>query len=438
MVKRIVAVILSVLLTVCLCGCNLFAFDTAELLSPPALSGELYPIAEAIKASAGGDYSFKYPSRGNYRSAVVQEDINGDGILEAFAFYGMTDGENQIMHINCVTSKNGEWKSAATQKIIAGGVDKIDFCDLDNDGVKEILVGWEIYGTSEMQLAVYSMGDSSLTQRMLQKYTHFTTCDLDEDDINEVLVIKTASAEQQNSASLFALSEEGITEISYCELDSTSKTFSEPVVATLSTGKPAVYIDEIKGVGAVTEVLFLEKGELVNPLFMPDTKETLSTLRSATFNISDINNDGILEIPVQENVPSVTRTDVNEKLYLTNWCSFNGEKLTNQMTTMINVDDGYYYKIPAKWVGNIAVLKNTDKNLREIYRYNPEDMTVGENLLYIKAVKKEDWDNGKYRANGIKEIMNDGETSFICSVSEAAEAEGITFEYVKSAFILFE
>lgn len=438
MLKRCIAVITSLGLIFSLCGCDLFAFDTEELLSPPALTGELAPIAEAITKSAEGAYTFKYPSRGNYRSAVVQEDINSDGLLEAFAFYSMTDGETQTMHINAVTHEGGEWKSIAQQKIVAGGVDKIDFCDLNSDGIKEILVGWEIYGTSEMQLAVYSAEKNSLTQRMLQKYTHFTTCNLDEDENNEVLIIKTASSNPINSASLYTLSDEGITQISTCELDGNSKTFNEPIVSTLSTGKPAVYIDEIKGVGAITEVLFMEKGNLVNPLYSPDTKETVDTLRSATFTTTDINADGVLEIPVQENVPSVTRSDVNEKLYLTKWCSFNGEILVNQMTAMINMEDGYYYTIPSKLLGNIAILKSTDNRLREIYRYDPENMTVGESLLYIKAVDKTDWDDGKYSAEGIKEIANNGETSFICSVSAAAVSDGITFESIVAGFKIIE
>lgn len=437
MIKRLACAILVFILAFSLCGCNFFASETAELLSPPSLSGELYPISEAIRISAGGVYKFEYPSRGDYRSAVVQSDINEDGIFEAFAFYSITEGDITVMNVNALVCKDGVWKSLAQQKIVAGGVDKIDFCDLDGDGVKEILVGWEIYGTSEMQLGVYSMDENTLTQRMLQRYTHFVTCDLDEDKRNEILIIKANSAEQMNSANLFEFNEEGVTELA-CELDSTAKTINEPVIATLSTGKSAVYIDEIKGAGAVTEVLFIEKDMLRNPLLQPETRETLATLRSSTFVSRDIDGDDILEIPVQVNVPSVAKTEVNEKLYLIDWCSFNGEVLIKQSTAMVNVDDGYYYNISEKWVGKIAVLKDTGNNLREIYKFNPEDMTVGDSLLYIKAVPKTDWDEGKYKAAGVSEIMNNGETSFICKISDTAANEGLTLENVKQNFKLYE
>lgn len=436
--KKALCLTISVLIILNLCGCGLFAFQTDELLSPPSLTGELAPIAEAVKASTDGTYNLEYPSRGDYRSAVVQEDIDGDGIPEAFAFYSVTEDNATVMYVNAIVNDNGTWHSAARQKITAGGVDKLDFCDLDGDGVDEILVGWEIYGTSEMQLAVYTLGKDTLTQRMLQKYAHFVACDLDEDGKNEILLVKTDFTQQINTASLFEFSENGVTEIAFCELDSAAKTVNEPVVATLSTGKAAVYIDEIKGVGAVTEVLFTEKGKLVNPLFQADTRQTLSTLRPAVFSVRDINGDGILEIPVQENVPSVSNSGINEKLYLTAWCSFNGEALTKQITALVNTDDGYYYTLPAKWLGNIAVLKDTDSNLREFYKYNPEDMTVGESIVYIKTVDTEDWKNGKYKADGVYEIMNNGEKTFICGISNKAEKEGLTVDEIKSNFKLYE
>ena len=437
MCKRFIALIVCLFGIMCLSGCDLFAIDTAELLSPPMLSGELKPIADAITKTAGDGYSFKYPSRGDYRSAVVREDIDGDGILEAFAFYSVTDGETVTMHINAITKRNGEWVSVATQKIVAASVDKIEFCDLDGNGIKEILVGWEIYGTSEMRLAVYGFEENTLTQRMLQKYTHFETCDLDDDDKYEILLIN-ADIGSGNTASLFALTDNGITQISACALDSTSKTFDEPIISTLSNGKPAVYIDEIKGVGAVTEVIFLEKGSLVNPLYSSETKETSATLRSVTFRVTDIAGDGIYEIPIQENVPSVITNDANEILYLTNWCSFNGETLTVQRTDMINVIDGYSYTVPARLIGKIAVLKNTATHIREIYEYNAEEETIGLSLILFKAVSADQWQEEVLRGTDGQEIMKRDDTVFVAYISDTAKVQGITIDTVKSSFSIFE
>ncbi len=435
--RKLLSLSLCFLMLFFLCGCDIFTADTAELLSPPALTGDIFPIDEAIKKSVTTAYTLEYPSRGTYRSAIVQHDMDKDGILEAFAFYSTQDKETATMNINAVVNKQNEWKSVATQSISAGGVDRIDFCDLDRDGVDEILVGWEIYGTSELKLAVYSLGEKTLTQRMLEQYTHYSFCDLDKDDKNEIFIVRSFPAELRNTAHLYSLTSVGVSLVSTCELDSTAKTLNHPVVSTLSNGDPAIYIDEIKGVGAVTEVIYLEKGQLKNPLMNIDTRETTATLRSATLETKDINGDGILEIPVRRDVPTVTRNTEGEKQYLTDWCSFGGEQLTVQLTSFMNVSEGYYYTIPAKWVGKIAVLRDAENSLTEIYRFDSEDNVSGERLLYIKSVKKSDWDKGVYKKEALTEIVNNGETSFVCHISDSAKQDGITVKEIKNDLKLY-
>ena len=189
--------------------------------------------------------------------------------------------------------------------------------------------------------------------------------------------------------------------------------------------------------GATTEVIFLEKGQLVNPLLNSEAMETTATLRIATMECRDINDDNILEIPVRREVPNVTRTNDSEKQYLTDWCSFNGTELTSQMTTFVSVSEGYYYIIPAKWIGQIALLRDESSGLTEIYRFNSEENVSGERLLYIRSVKKADWDSGVYKNQDVTEIVNNGETSYICYISAAAEAEGITAEKVKTDLKLY-
>ncbi len=437
MFKKLLLCVFVCLLMLSMCGCEFFTTDIAELLSPPSLSGDLKAISAAISESAGNKYSFEYPQMGEYRSAVVRKDINGDGVNEAFAFYSKSDGDIETVSINVVCNREDEWKSFGEQSIVAAGVHRVDFCDLDEDGIQEILVGWQIYGTSEMQLAVYSFKNNTLTQRMLNKYTHFITCNLDDNKANEILIIDVDAEKSQNTASLYGLSDSGIVQIGRCELDSKVQSFGHPVLSELSSGKSAVYIDSIKGIGAITEVLIYEKGKLLNPLFDEQNKETSLTLRSASFSTRDFNNDNILEIPVQLNVPSVSKSEVAEKLYLTNWCSFNGEILTTQVTSMINVLDGYYYNLPAKWVGNIAILKDTDNRIREIYTYDTTEMAVGESLLYIRAISKKDWEKGVYDALNLIKI-GETETSVIsCRISNSAKEAGITLEQIKSNFGLY-
>ena len=127
MFRKLILCLLVLCLAFSLCGCDFFMADTAELLSPPALSDDFKEISDAINASAKQDYLMEYPQAGDYRSAVVQKDINGDGVNEAFAFYSTKDGETEIMNINLIQLKDKEWKSVSVQSIVAAGVHRIEF-----------------------------------------------------------------------------------------------------------------------------------------------------------------------------------------------------------------------------------------------------------------------------------------------------------------------
>jgi hypothetical protein len=191
-------------------------------------------------------------------------------------------------------------------------------------------------------------------------------------------------------------------------------------------------------VGAVTEVLIEEKGKLINPLFDEATRENIRTLRSSSYPVADINDDGILEIPIQENVPAVATTDLAEKLYLTNWCSFDGENLTVQTTTMINVADNYYFTISQKWRNKIAILKDTQNHVREIYLYNHADATVGEKLLSIYAFDKKKWQNGDYKDLRLDELDENADTVFAYKLNEELGNLSITHNDVRKSFKIYE
>ena len=84
-IKKLLCVLLIVGICMSFCGCA-FVNTTEELVSPPELTGQLYPISQALSKSAGGNYNLLYPTSGDYRPAIILEDVEGDSSVEAFAF----------------------------------------------------------------------------------------------------------------------------------------------------------------------------------------------------------------------------------------------------------------------------------------------------------------------------------------------------------------
>lgn len=427
---------ITALLAVCICmscgGCG-FIDSTDEMVSPPELTGEMAPIANALYKVAGNDCDLKYPADGKYRSAIVLEDIDTDGVFEAFAFYSTSGDEMTTMHINVIGQSGDEWKSIADQTIVATGVEMVEFCDLNNDGKKEIIVGWEVNGNSEKQLSVFAFDHNQLSQQLLQAYTSFLCCDLDGNGVSELFVHQLNAVEKTNMAMVYNYEDDAITQTTGCIMDGSVKSASAPVLATLSTGDKAIYIDEVKGVGSVTEVLYNRDGELVNPLLDNENLlENILTLRAASIPTSDINEDGVPEIPVASELPNA-KSD-GETLYYTNWCTFDGKKLSVKLVTIVNTVDGYYLKVPSNLVGRIAVLKDIENSQRKFYNYDAQNNLLGNLLFIITAVDDDRWDSTSYERGNNVEIARTKDTVFVAELGDGAK--NITIDSIRETFYL--
>lgn len=428
------------LLVMCICcmscGCA-YIDNTDDMVSPPELTGEMSPIADALYAVAGKDCDLKYPSTGSHRSAIILEDINGDSIFEAFAFYSTSGDEMTTMHINVICQSGGKWVSVSDQTIVATGVEMVEFCDLNNNGTEEILVGWDVNGTSEKQLSVFAFGEETLTQQLLQAYTSFLCCDLDNNGANEIFVHLLNAADKSNKAIIYNYNEKGMAQTAGCIMDGSVKSAAIPVLSVLSNGQKAIYIDEIKGVGSVTEVLYLSKGELINPLLdSVNSFENISTYRAASIETKDINGDGILEIPVASDLPNAVSD--GENLYYTNWCSFNGEKLSIKLVTIVNTVDGYYLTVPNSMVGYLAVLKDIETHERKFYHYDSKNAVLGKLLFTVTAVDADDWAGKDYDHRNKTELSRTEDTVFVAELGEGAAAFAITADVIKDTFYLVD
>lgn len=437
LIKRFISVAAVVALIFTLCGCDFFAIETEQMLAPPALIGDMAPIQEALNESITGEYTLKYPSNGEYRSAVILNDINFDGVFEAFALYSQTDGDVDYMHINFIERKGNKWASVADQKVAAGGVDCVDFADLNSDGLLEIIVGFEIYGSTEKQLNVFSLEKGIVTQRLTHEYTSFICCDLDENGESELFLHLFKVADSVNTAFLYTLDKAGVVQLSSCLMDTTVRTVFSPVLSVLSSGQPAIYIDEVKASGNITEVLFLSKGSLVNPLLDTELLENTKTLRTSNISIGDINGDEIIEIPISELMSSFDGDAGDEKVYYTKWCSFNGESLAVQQTTLLNATDGYYLAVPEKWIGNITLVRQSNGKARTIYSYNETEKSVGSAIAYYTAVPINDWDEYKEKNTDVIEISRNNIYVFAGKVYKGNTNLYITEQELKNMFFLY-
>ncbi len=428
-VKKLLAVFCAVCIVLSLSGCSMLDGNIDTLLAPPAPTGKLREVQLALEASVSDKITLKYPTSGDYRSAIVLKDLNGDGTEEALALYSTTLDNTTNMHINLIANNGEEWVSGGAASLVATGVEKIDFADMNGDGVLEILVGWSIYGTVEKSLGVYSVTDGGITSRILESYTSYIYRDFNNDDTPDILTIYQDTAKSVSTAKLLDLTEDGTAVLGTCPLDPAVTEYREPIIFELN-GKIAVYLDGTKGTGTVTEMLIIDSG-MTNLSFSADTTTAFDTYRSGNTATTDIDSDGNYDIPISF-LLTESATGNADKIYKTNWYCYNGEGIVLTMSALMNYQDGYFLEIPEKWDSGVTVTSNSAERLRTVFRLDKESGNSAEELLKIQAVPKANG-TASTHADSIKIGENDKYT-YYAVFGTYTGAEALSIDELKELF----
>ncbi len=427
--KKLLALLCAAVLTFTLSGCSTLDGNIDTLLNPPAPTGQLRQVQNALLESVKGELTLKYPTSGEYRSAFVMKDLDGDGVLEALAFYSTTLDNTTNMHINLITKDGSEWVSCGAASIVATGVEKVDFADINGDGKLEILVGWSIYGSVEKRLSVYVLDENGITSRIQESYSSYVCRDFTNDKTLDILIISKDAATATATAKLIDLNSQGTEELGSCALDPAVSEYREPVIFELD-GRTAVYLDGTKGAGTITEMLLVDEG-LINLSYSPDNATHFDTFRTGNTPIADINGDGNYDIPISF-LLTQSLAGTADNIYKTNWYCFNGTEIVMTLSAIMNAQDGYYLELPEKWDGAITVTSNITEHLRTVFRLDAETGSSGEELLRLWAIPKEEGLTPTYE-NSFKLGENDKFT-YYAALGEYKGREAITKDELKELF----
>lgn len=391
--KKMLAFLVASMLL--LCSCSL-GFDVTDAIISPKPSGELYDIQLALEKYADDSVKLVYPTKGENRSPIILRDIDKDGKEEAFAFYSTTTDENtSVLHINYICWFNNEWISVSDIEIVASGVESVDFQMLDDSGVAKIVVCWSRFSDIDRHFSIYSVNKGIMSEVISGEYSVLTTYDFDSDGIMEIAAVHLDRELKTATASLLALSESGFKVTGSCELDGTVTGYYEPKISKLPDGRQAIFIDAQKSTGVITEVVYLKDKKLVNAFASKNGKvtENLKTLRASTVLCGDYDNDGCIDIPLASKLPLTLGMTESDAVYLTIWNRFDGKELIPFAQSLINYTDGYYFNVPNAWVGKFTVLRRLDLKQRIIYRWDEETAEIGEEIMRIQLIDKNEWND---------------------------------------------
>jgi len=330
-----------------LSGCTSLGTDIAAQLRPPKAMGEQGAAEEALGVyiTANGmrdDYTLKYPRSGEYRSAFLMEDIDGDGVSEAIAFY---DIQNDKSHVNLLRQNSGEWSSVCDLSVLLADIHRVTFGDMDGDGVRELVVCWDMFSDRTYQLAVYSLNGDRIVERFTASASSVTVADLTADERDDCLLWHTDS--QTLTASLWSMSADAVVEVGRCTVDSYVQRLGTPEVVTFENGEKGVFLDaEKSGDILVTQLLYWDGGRLVAPFYSEADGGNVQTARPSDIPSADVDEDGQWEWP--RCVPLVGHENEEEKHTATcrltefwSWDKLHGEAV-KKFSCIYNGEDRYY------------------------------------------------------------------------------------------------
>lgn len=426
--KRAAAAFIALLSLVFFSGCDILSADSEDLLKTPMMSGEAKAIGEALKVGIKESFTLKYPSVGDYRSAIVLFDIDGDTVKEAFAFYSTVKDNVTSMHIALLKKENAGWIFESEQKTAAAGIEKVSFADLDENGVYEILTGWSLFGTVSRQLTVYTVKDSKLNLTLSEPYVGYRVCDMDDDFKQDIFIVDSDNNTGFSSAKLYKFTENGALETGKCSLDGALSSASHINLSRLTSGKTALLVDLVKGTGFITEIVYLDKGVLTVPFFNSDTGEKNPTFRQSELFCSDIDSDGFFDIPVISPLPFA----FGEQLSLISWSAFSGQAFESREECILDPESRELIYLPDNLINGVAV--SFVQRDHEIFfnLYNAETEEYGEEIFKIKAMLI-----SKYEADGLDKSYTKLCTSdkyvYAVKISEEGIKDGITVDGLLSS-----
>lgn len=383
------------------CGCNLTGIgEENDLLRPPRTTGDEAEIENLISKTAPKGYTLKYPKSGTHRSAIVMEDLDGDDIEEAIAFFRDKDSVTGV-HMLVMYKSEKEWRTSADFETETADVDCVEFSDVDGNGSQEIMVGYTTFTPNVNFLSCYkySAGATETIDTGSPNYSAFYCGSLDSSGKSKIITLTLFSPEHEAKATMLEYddSKRTIFAKSSVGMDPNTVSYKNVLFSDLNDKIKGVVVDGANATGEInTQVIYFNKqlNVLRNPLAY--VKPENPTKRNSSVISADTDSDMFVEIPTVQPLPNVKDNNTDTPADLVTWNAFNSnaEKLNPKKNVAANYAYNYSIRIPEEWrAGSYTALNSEDKKTMTFY--SVEKNKLKDKLFEVRVFDINDWDQAK-------------------------------------------
>lgn len=327
-----------------------------SLYKLPKAPEDYYDLQGAIDAVLDMGYEYSAPVSGNNRQAVRLVDLDGDGELEAVAFF-KTEGDKPL-RVYIFKKVNGEYKNVAVITGDGSAIDSIEYVQLDGQGNLEILVGWQVSDQITKALTAYSTDNYVIRELMVANYTEYRTLDLDNDTVPELVILRHDEVNKKGIAQIYNYIDGQFILDGEAPMSDGIETIKRIKTGELEPGIAALFVAgafEKNGADIVTDIFAYRGREFVNVAMPEGSAVSNETIRYYTIYATDIDKDGVLELPRTERLPSYGTGDAIE-YYIIHWYNITLDgRIVDKLVTYHNNADGWYLVLPEQWSENICI-----------------------------------------------------------------------------------
>ena len=350
--NKIWVLILSLVLL--LTGCT--GRTVEDMYAPPRRS-EAYNELQTAIDRAMADMEYAAPVSGENRQTVQMADLDGDGVDE-FILFARTTGENPL---RILIFRQEESHCVLFQVIQSSGsaFEQVEYAQIDDKPGAEIVVGRQVSDQLQRTLSVFSFASGEARQLLSAGYHKYLSCDLNSDGLKDLMLLRSGETEaDMGHAVLYSYYDEGLHRSREAELSRQGTSIKRITAGKLHGGEEAVFVaSAVEENAIVTDVFALKQGEFTNISFSSEAGNSVLTLRNYYVYGDDLNIDGVMELPYLISMKATMGEDTGEQ-HLIRWYSMDidGREI-NKLYTYHNYAGGWYLQLDSQWAPRVSVVQ---------------------------------------------------------------------------------
>lgn len=354
MKKRIWLLALLIVAALLFTGCG--ARNIEEMYALPKRSDDYNHLQSMIDSAMYG-MSYSAPRSGDNQQTVQMADLDGDGIEEYLIFAkGATEKPLQVIILK--QDENGRCRIMEIISSNGTAFEQVEYANLDENPGSELIIGRLLSDQVLRSVSVYTFTDKGAELLLMNGYAKFQTCDLDQDGLTELMVLRPGeSASERGMAVLYSVRDGMVQRSVEKELSEDTSNIRRIQYGKLQDGKPAVFVSSsFNDRAIVTDVFAVQDGRFTNISFASDADTSVQSLNNFYIYPDDIDGDGIMEIPSLLTMKAVSQWKEESQKYLIRWFSLDSEGLdADKRFTFHNFVGGWYLQLNNAWAGRVSV-----------------------------------------------------------------------------------